>query len=897
MKSKKLIEILLISISFCSILAAHSLGSAFDLHAVLDPMIENIRRWDNAYSETIFGSGEPPFTTIVYSKPQVAWNGTHWVRHEITVIDEEAVFLRNPLCAYVIGDSHVLLFDPNGTSHHVNGMEWTVEQYSEVYGEWRQTTPKATSVEFNGTHVWQKWTFVDGSERTLYVGCDNKQTIMFTPRSSGTYRLVWRFTSINASKVIFQDGTHVKLDQSYESIHKNFSLSKLTFLENEQLSLSVRWPEIAQLFYKELILKCSRVGYAYLNLVYGDWNLGSNERLIIDPETQTFNSEATLDGSIIEGDPFYPPEYKMVWSSGSEIWVGQDKDTYGYWIFRGYLSFDTSSIRDYAVIINATLRMKTKEDHSVVDFATRVMGGSQPIYGSSLETTDWGCGTVEAASWPSSQYLGNNLYVNISIPKEHVNTKGRTQFELKSDREGTAPCGVELDEYIIFHSAESSGNQPKLEVVWLPHQEYIKGVYWYYWNHSSQKAAIMLFGGWAEEHRVGIYSIFAQDQDGLKEKTIYGLYQNGFDVISPKNQSDTPNFIYYSKTSDWIYNATTWLFSKGYHYLFLFGYSAGGIATGFEIQKDYASVFSGAVVASAPVDAPGYTDDIYKSAYTANKVRVCASFIVGVNDAQLGNIYSQMSVYFNNTNAHKDWHKWDNGHSIFSYTCLTHAGETVSQAVDKWFAPHSVPLRNPSFEGRLRSVYGCADWQASSAGWRELRGDVDGDGDCDMKDVYLISNIQNSSVSDPKYDWRSDLNGDGKINQADLNLAIEDYNKIAERLDGSYSWYTSGGGEYQMWQWLNHSVNLLKGKQITFQFWFKPKTLPSGAYAQARIFYIDNVGERIVCSDNVYYAEIKWYKVTVTANLPTTTTTIKVIVLGKPDFKACVDNATLTASP
>jgi len=100
-----------------------------------------------------------------------------------------------------------------------------------------------------------------------------------------------------------------------------------------------------------------------------------------------------------------------------------------------------------------------------------------------------------------------------------------------------------------------------------------------------------------------------------------------------------------------------------------------------------------------------------------------------------------------------------------------------------------------------------------------------------------------------------------------------------------------------MWQWLSHSVNLLKGKQITLQFWFKPKALPSGAYAQARIYHIDHVGERIVCSDNVYYTEAKWYKVTVTANLPTTTTTIKVIILGRPDFKAWVDNATLTTFP
>jgi hypothetical protein len=875
-----------------------SISSTNNDYIILDPTVENARKWENAYTETIFGSGEPPFTTVIYSKPQVAWNGTHWVSHELKAINGTTAFLRTPSCAYVIEKENVLLLDPNGTSLHAGGMGWIVEQYSALLGEWRPTVLKDASVGCNSTHVWQKWTFIDDSRRTLYIGCDNKQTIVFTARSSATYRMVWRFIGINASEVIYQNGTHIELGKGCERIYKNFDLNKLMFFDNRQLSLSIRWPEVARLFYKEFSLSCFRTGHADLSLVYGDWILNFDESLIIDPETQTFNSEAALDGCILEFDPFYPPEYKMVWSW--EVWAGQDKDPSNYWIFRGYLSFDTSSIRDYAVVTSATLKIKTMEDHSVVDFATRVMSGAQPIYGSSLETTDWGCGTIEIASWPSSQYPGNNVYVNISIPKDHINTKGRTQFELKSDREGTKPCGVELDEYIIFHSAESSGNEPKLEVVWLPHTEYNQGVYWYYWNHSSsqsQKVAISLFGGYAYQSppRVRILSVFTQDSDFTKEKAINGLYENGFDIISPKKHRDAQGeYIDYDKNSDWIYNATTWLLGKGYHYICLFGFSAGGVATAYDIQKDYASIFSAAMITSAPVDWDSFSSDpIFQSAHTAHKVKTCTSFIAGVNATE----YPQMSFYFNNTNVHKEWHKWNSGHDIFPFTCLTHPGETVSQATDRWFTPHSVPLRSPSFEGRLRSVYGCADWETNRAGWRELRGDVDANGDCNILDLSAIGKANGAVVGDPKYDWCLDLNGDGKINQTDYNLASEDYGKKAERLDGSYSWYTSGGGEYQMWQWLNHSVNLLKGKQVTFQFWFKPKTLPSGAYAQARIYYIDHVGERIVCSDNVYYTEAKWYKVTVTANLPTTTTTIKVIILGRPDFKAWVDNGTLTTSP
>jgi hypothetical protein len=882
--------------------------SLFNASIILDPPAQNVQRWDNAWTETFFGNGSPPFKTVIYSEPQVAWNGTNWVKYELKPIGNSSAILRTPTCTYVVRETSILLFDPNCTAFHVNGMEWDTEQYSLTLDKWLPKTIKNACIGYNSSHVWQKWKFTDDSERTLYISCDNKQTLTFVSNSSATYRLIWRFTNINATRIISQNGTFIELEEGYTLNSTDFHFSKLVFFNNERLSLSVHYREISQSRYVEFRLRSVESGFANVELVYGNWTLGINEALVIDPETETFSSEASLDGTIYKWGISYPPSNFAILQDF--IYVGQRYIGSYYYVYRGYVSFDTSPIRDYVVITNATLRLKTSANHSTVDFVEKVMGGIQPICGSSLEVADWNCGTAEVASWPYSSYPGDNVYINITIPSGQINTEGRTQFELKSDREGTAPSNSEYPEYVIFYGAEFAGSEPQLEIAWLPNIEYVQGTYWYYWKHSSNKAAIMLFGGEAYLYppKVRIRSIFLQDGDGAKERVINDLYSNGFDVLSPKRDARLPpeeeDYVEYTKDSDWIYNLIMWLLTeKVYDYVFLFGFSAGGVAAAYEIQKDYAYVYSGAVVASAPVDADGYSSDpIFQSAHTAHKVKTCTSFIVGINDTAMGNIYKQMAMYFNHTNAHKEWHKWDNGHDIFYHTCLTHPDETVSEALNSWFDRHSVVLRNPSFEERLRSVYGCAHWETDRPGWRELRGDVNKDAICDGQDYQIVKAAIPSMLGDPKWNPDADLNGDGVIDAQDLAIVMADILKVATRKDGSYSWYIEGGGgsgSCYVWQWLNHSVEILKGKVIKFEFWFKPETLPSDGFVEAMIYYKDWVGDRYMFGPRVYYNQTKWYNASVTMLwvLPESTTTIKVMIRWNPDFKAWIDNATLTILP
>ena len=105
------------------------------------------------------------------------------------------------------------------------------------------------------------------------------------------------------------------------------------------------------------------------------------------------------------------------------------------------------------------------------------------------------------------------------------------------------------------------------------------------------------------------------------------------------------------------------------------------------------------------------------------------------------------------------------------------------------------PVKNWSFEDRDDSipgdgVYSCPPWSSNNGGWRNVRGDLDGDGDCTHEDVILFSKAY---IGD--YDWHADFDGDGDVDYADIRIFCDSYISDKPRhLDRVYSWYTGGGG-------------------------------------------------------------------------------------------------------
>ena len=220
------------------------------------------------------------------------------------------------------------------------------------------------------------------------------------------------------------------------------------------------------------------------------------------------------------------------------------------------------------------------------------------------------------------------------------------------------------------------------------------------------------------------------------------------------------------------------------------------------------------------------------------------------------------------------------------------------------------PIKNWSFEGRDTSipgdgVYGCPPWETNNGGWRNVRGDLDGDGDCDCVDARLFSKAYTGD-----YDWHADFDGDGDVDYEDTRIFSNSYMyDIPRHLDGIYSWYTGGGGDYQMWQTLDSdTINAIKGEKVAFAFWFLPEFVASDgsqnyARAEIRYWYIYDDpyhGPRTAVvqknGDWVYPKETKWHDASVlTWVLPSTTYYVKVVIHG-PDFKAWIDQTSLSIS-
>jgi hypothetical protein len=839
--------------------------------------------WNNAWTETYYGNGTQPFKTVIHSRPQRVWNGTAWKEYEISSVNGTAATLQTPTCAYSVTPLKILLYHPC-TGACVGSMEWVVEEYSEGLGSWFEESVAASEIAYNASHVWQKLVFADGSVRTLYIDSNNKQTVELVSASQATFRLSWRFTGIAASKATLSNGVLLELARGRVDSFPRFNFSALALWNGENPVLLLEYGDIDDAFYRECAVGSTDDGLAGVSLTYGDWSLRAGEGMVLDPTTETFFSEAALDGKITMYGFSYPPSDFSVDTQGNIV-VGQEYSG-DYLIYRGYASFDTSGIPDYANVTGATLKLKTCGNSSVVDFTMRVMGGSQPIYGDSLSAGDWGCGSVEAATWPSSSYPGANTYVNVSIPVGQVNKTGRTQFELESDREGYPPQ-MGSPEYVSFYSADSAGDEPMLEVTWLPYTVYEGGQWWYYWNSTnSRKLAIVLFGGRLSGSGVRINPLFDDDEWTWDlEYFVLQLCQNGFDVINNMNRTD-----YNTTYNAWIYDAAVSMADR-YDYIHLFGFSAGGATVAYEIQKANASIYSSAMVSSAPVDW-GY--GIFNTAATANETRVCVSFIAPKDDYY----YFHMAKYFNNTDVHKDWHRWNSTHAPFDQQCLTHPSENVSQAAISWFDKHSVVLKNPSYEDRLRAVYGSAHWETNNQGRRDVRGDTNCDGTCNGADLNMLLAAYGSRVNLNKtYDWRCDLNGDGIVNANDLNTLLADYGKSATRLNGSYSWFTNGGGDYSAWQWLNASIRLIEGKQLNFSLSFLASNIyVNGTETQARaeICYVNSTGEHWLNGSWFHpTSNTTWYTLSVAADIPEDATAVKVVIHGRPDFKAWIDLASL----
>lgn len=208
--------------------------------------------------------------------------------------------------------------------------------------------------------------------------------------------------------------------------------------------------------------------------------------VIVDPSQQqnTWMS-STNDGYIYKSSS---TSYNAAWSSGTGtisssadyITIGQNKGfTFPnptYYVYRGFLFFNTSSLPSNAYIDNATLSLYKKGDNSTTDFTLTIQNG-QPTYPHN---------PLLFGDYNKSYYSGNggglsttsfvNGRNNITLTNHSwIQKGGLTKLCLRSSRDinGTSPTGKE---YVDVYSREKGTSfAPKLSIFYR-NQSKIKNV-------------------------------------------------------------------------------------------------------------------------------------------------------------------------------------------------------------------------------------------------------------------------------------------------------------------------------------------------------------------------------------------------------------------------------------
>jgi len=435
-------------------------------------------KWDSPYVLTRYAMDGRPIESRIYSSPQVVWNGTEYVEYIFKAISDSEFQVRCPRVTAVVKPSGVEVFSK--TSGKVAEADW--ELWKIERGKAEKVGVKHQSFMYekleDSVRIVEFRLMDDGSELNIIHTFANfgKYTIEFRAGEDATYRLVW----------------NVEIPKA--STYKKGKYSVALYGESNFL-LSLNWQK-ARDFYKDIRLKS--FGKGEISIAFLDRRFSAGETFSLDP---TYYSEPTLDGQITKCDDYYPPTTTSVDTDMNFMHVGQSKSDppyYYFTIYRSYVSFNTSGIPDDVVIESATLHLYCISDYSDTDFTIEVYGGSQPIYGDSLDSGDWGCGTSYQSGVSTSTFDEPEEELSFSISPYQINVQGRTQFEIRSSREGTQPSG---DEYVELCTGDYYYHPPYLTVSYTteftPSQEQIQAAVAYLESHFNSTLELL----WESEEK------------------------------------------------------------------------------------------------------------------------------------------------------------------------------------------------------------------------------------------------------------------------------------------------------------------------------------------------------------------------------------------------------------
>ena len=184
--------------------------------------------------------------------------------------------------------------------------------------------------------------------------------------------------------------------------------------------------------------------------------------VVIDPTLtiESLNSDGFIYNSSSDYNTVWNASTGTVSSSATYISIGQKKTggfPSNYYIYRGFLIFNTTELPSNSYIYNATVSLYRKDDYSTKDFFLTIQNGQPDCPHNPLEIGDYnkinysGCG----GGFNTSSFVnGRN---NITLTNSSWLTReGFTKFCLRSscDIDGTAPS---KDEYVNVYSSDALG--------------------------------------------------------------------------------------------------------------------------------------------------------------------------------------------------------------------------------------------------------------------------------------------------------------------------------------------------------------------------------------------------------------------------------------------------------
>jgi hypothetical protein len=192
--------------------------------------------------------------------------------------------------------------------------------------------------------------------------------------------------------------------------------------------------------------------------------------IMIDP-TLTVTSLSN-DGFIWKSDRTYNTAWTYtsgtVDSTSTYLSIGQKLSSSVYYIYRGFVLFDTSSLPSNAYLDSAVLSLYKKDDFSTTDFLLTIQNGQPVCPHNPLQTTDYNkvLYSGNGGSLSTANFVNGRNNITLSN-LAWINRIGLTKLCLRSSRDinGTAPTG---NEYVNVYSTNAplQSEVPKLIITY-----------------------------------------------------------------------------------------------------------------------------------------------------------------------------------------------------------------------------------------------------------------------------------------------------------------------------------------------------------------------------------------------------------------------------------------------